>query len=125
MPRGSSPEREHEYEELKAKFKESGRCKGREEQVAARIVNKQRQEYGETKADCPPRRDPEQALARTLAWWRGWSAQCTYTGIERPLVVRSLLTLKSLTYAPTGGIVAAPTTSPPNSSAAIARDEYW
>ncbi len=49
MPRGSSPKREREYEELKEEFKESGRYKGREEEVAARIVNKQRARYGETK----------------------------------------------------------------------------
>ncbi|HEY3328734.1 MAG TPA: hypothetical protein VGK19_01830 [Capsulimonadaceae bacterium] len=49
MPRGSSPKREHEYEELKEEFKDEGRYKGREEEVAARIVNKQRSEHGETK----------------------------------------------------------------------------
>ena len=51
MPRGANPKREREYEELKQKFKNSGRYKGRETQVAARIVNKQRAEYGETKAE--------------------------------------------------------------------------
>ncbi len=51
MPRGASPKREREYEELKDKFHHSGRYKGREEEVAARIVNKQRSEYGETKAE--------------------------------------------------------------------------
>jgi hypothetical protein len=51
MPRGANPKREHEYEELKHKFKEEGRYKGREEEVASRIVNKQRSEYGETKAE--------------------------------------------------------------------------
>jgi hypothetical protein len=49
MPRGSSAKREKEYEELKEEFKESGRYKGREEEVASRIVNKQRLEMGETK----------------------------------------------------------------------------
>lgn len=51
MPRGSNAKREREYEELKHKFEQSGRYKGREEEVAARIVNKQRAEYGETKRD--------------------------------------------------------------------------
>ncbi len=51
MPRGANKKREREYEELKEKFHESGRYKGREEEVAARIVNKQRAEYGETKQD--------------------------------------------------------------------------
>jgi hypothetical protein len=51
VPRGASPKREHEYEELKHKFKASGRYKGREEEVASRIVNKQRAAYGETKGE--------------------------------------------------------------------------
>jgi hypothetical protein len=51
MPRGASPKREKEYEELKDKFHDEGRYKGREEEVAARIVNKQRSEYGETKEE--------------------------------------------------------------------------
>jgi hypothetical protein len=49
MPRGASPKREREYKELKEKFHEEGRYEGREEEVAARIVNKQRAEKGETK----------------------------------------------------------------------------
>ncbi len=49
MPKGVSKKREREYEELKNEFKDEGRYKGREEEVAARIVNKQRAEYGETK----------------------------------------------------------------------------
>ena len=49
MPRGASPKREKEYEELKDKFKRSGEYKGREEEGAARIVNKQRAQHGETK----------------------------------------------------------------------------
>ncbi|SFV16096.1 hypothetical protein [Pseudoduganella namucuonensis] len=49
MPRGASPKREREYNELEEKFEKEGRYKGREEEVAARIVNKQRREQGETK----------------------------------------------------------------------------
>lgn len=49
MPRGASPKREHEYEELKDEFKKEHRYPGREEEVAARIVNKQRADHGETK----------------------------------------------------------------------------
>ncbi|MEU8950024.1 glycoside hydrolase family 15 protein [Streptomyces sp. NPDC048489] len=56
---------------------------------------------------------PEGALARTLAYWEQWAEQCTYRGTYREAVMRSLITLKALTYAPTGGIVAAPTTSLP------------
>jgi len=51
MPRGASQKREKEYEELKDEFKESGRYKGREKEVAARIVNKQRAQQGETKEE--------------------------------------------------------------------------
>jgi hypothetical protein len=51
MPRGASAKREKEYKELKREFKKEGRYRGREEQVAARIVNKQRSRFGETKAE--------------------------------------------------------------------------
>jgi carbohydrate kinase (thermoresistant glucokinase family) len=53
------------------------------------------------------------ALRETESFWRGWSARCSHTGPSREAVQRSLLTLKALTYAETGGIVAAPTTSLP------------
>ena len=48
MPTGASPKREHEYQELKHKFKQEHRYPGREEEVAARVVNQQRAEHGET-----------------------------------------------------------------------------
>ena len=51
MPAGASPKREREYEKLKREFKQEGRYKGREKEVASRIVNKQRSEFGETKAE--------------------------------------------------------------------------
>ncbi len=51
MPRGASPKREREYESLKERFHQEGRYKGREEEVASRIVNKQRKMYGETKEE--------------------------------------------------------------------------
>jgi GH15 family glucan-1,4-alpha-glucosidase len=57
--------------------------------------------------------DPAQSLKETEAWWRQWSRRCTYEGEWRDAVVRSLITLKALTYAPTGGMVAAVTTSLP------------
>jgi hypothetical protein len=49
MPTGASPKREREYKEIKSKLKAEHRYPGREEEVAARIVNKQRAEHGETK----------------------------------------------------------------------------
>ncbi len=57
--------------------------------------------------------DAEKVLGETLSWWEGWSKQCKYDGQHRDLVIRSLIVLKALTYAPSGGIVAAPTTSLP------------
>ncbi len=57
--------------------------------------------------------DPEEALEHTASVWRDWVRQCTYHGRYREAVVRSLITLKALTYAPTGGLVAAVTTSLP------------
>lgn len=57
--------------------------------------------------------DAEHVLETTLAYWRGWASQCTYKGKYQDAVARSLVILKALTYAPTGGIVAAVTTSLP------------
>lgn len=57
--------------------------------------------------------DPLQALSDTEGFWSDWSRTNRYDGPDRKLVQRSLITLKALTYAPTGGIIAAPTTSLP------------
>jgi GH15 family glucan-1,4-alpha-glucosidase len=68
--------------------------------------------------------DPEQALAATESEWREWSERCTYKGPWRAAVVRSLITLKALTYGPTGGIVAAPTTSLPEQRGGVRNWDY-
>jgi GH15 family glucan-1,4-alpha-glucosidase len=57
--------------------------------------------------------DARFAIEDTQLWWEDWSATCTFEGPWRDSVMRSLITLKALTYNPTGGIVAAPTTSLP------------
>ncbi len=57
--------------------------------------------------------DALQALDETQRFWQTWSDRCTYDGPYREAVLRSLITLKALTYAPTGGIIAAATTSLP------------
>ncbi|HSK05936.1 MAG TPA: glycoside hydrolase family 15 protein [Acidimicrobiia bacterium] len=61
----------------------------------------------------PPRIEPGEALETTEKWWQGWSDLSSYHGEWEEAVDRSLITLKALTYVPTGGVVAAPTTSLP------------
>ena len=69
--------------------------------------------YGPSHLPVPDPIDPALALQETKAFWTEWCSHCTYEGDHRALVMRSLITLKALTFAPTGGIVAAPTTSLP------------
>ncbi len=68
--------------------------------------------------------DAEDALFATEEYWAGWSGRCTYDGPWAEVVQRSLLTLKCLTYAPTGGIVAAPTTSLPEALGGVRNWDY-
>ncbi len=68
--------------------------------------------------------DAEFAVKDTLERWREWSARSTYQGEFREAVQRSLITLKALTYAPTGGIVAAPTTSLPERIGGVRNWDY-
>ena len=69
--------------------------------------------HGTSVGSRPAPIDPFAALERTKAFWRQWSDRCPQVGPWTDVVKRSLITLKALTYAPTGGIVAAPTTSLP------------
>ncbi|WP_327091854.1 glycoside hydrolase family 15 protein [Nonomuraea sp. NBC_01738] len=66
----------------------------------------------------------EEQLTETEAMWHEWVAKCTYQGPHREAVVRSLITLKALTYSPTGGIVAAPTTSLPEDLGGVRNWDY-
>lgn len=69
--------------------------------------------YGPSHLLVPKPINPADALQATEDFWTEWCSHCTYAGEHRDLVMRSLITLKALTYGPTGGIVAAPTTSLP------------
>jgi GH15 family glucan-1,4-alpha-glucosidase len=69
--------------------------------------------YGPSHLDVPAPIDPAVALQETEDFWIEWCSHSTYEGEGRDLILRSLITLKALTYGPTGGIVAAPTTSLP------------
>jgi GH15 family glucan-1,4-alpha-glucosidase len=68
--------------------------------------------------------NPEHALGDTTAYWKGWSQKCESYGKWHEAVVRSLITLKGLTYAPTGGIVAAATTSLPEEIGGVRNWDY-
>jgi GH15 family glucan-1,4-alpha-glucosidase len=75
------------------------------------------------------RREPEPvnvdvAIQKTEEWWREWSGRCAFQGKWRDAVLRSLVTLKGLTFLPTGGIVAAPTTSLPELLGGVRNWDY-
>lgn len=72
----------------------------------------------------PPRTNPEESLEQTVAYWRAWSNRCSYRGLYEPLVKRSALALKLLTYGPTGALIAAPTTSVPEAPGGIRNWDY-
>ena len=68
--------------------------------------------------------DADDMITQTEQWWQRWSSRCTYEGPWRDAVLRSLITLKALTYAPTGGIVAAATTSLPEEIGGVRNWDY-
>jgi GH15 family glucan-1,4-alpha-glucosidase len=68
---------------------------------------------GDGQVVCPGAEEAEELFRDTVSYWRRWSARCTYAGRWRELVLRSALTLKLLSFEPTGAIVAAPTCSLP------------
>jgi len=68
--------------------------------------------------------DPDEALRSTEQYWQQWAARTEYEGPYRDAVVRSLITLKALIFAPTGGIVAAPTTSLPEQIGGMRNWDY-
>ena len=72
----------------------------------------------------PARLDPRAALAETESFWTAWTKKCRPPGHCSDAVLRSLITLKALTYWPTGGIVAAPTTSLPECLGGVRNWDY-
>jgi GH15 family glucan-1,4-alpha-glucosidase len=80
--------------------------------------------YAPSHQDVTVRIDPKQALDETERFWKSWSARCTVGGEHAGPVRRSLITLKALTYAPTGGLVAAPTTSLPEKIGGVRNWDY-
>jgi GH15 family glucan-1,4-alpha-glucosidase len=74
--------------------------------------------------DLPKPIDPEQALVDTEQFWRDWTNDCAYEGAYPAAVRTSLVVLKALTYLPTGGIVAAPTTSLPEQIGGVRNWDY-
>jgi GH15 family glucan-1,4-alpha-glucosidase len=80
--------------------------------------------YGASHGPVPPAIDAELALNQTEAYWLKWAEGGTYRGPWAEAVCRSLITLKALTYTPTGGIVASPTTSLPEKSRGARNWDY-
>jgi GH15 family glucan-1,4-alpha-glucosidase len=72
----------------------------------------------------PPPLAPQLALAETESAWRAWSGRSTYKGAHADLVSRSLIVLKAMTYAPSGGIVAAPTAGLPEEIGGVRNWDY-
>src|ERR1700674_5165349 len=94
-------------------------CQGRDLSTVAEFTVTEGQRIPFSLTWFPANEDPPRPVDATFAiqdtelWWTDWVTQCTYEGDYREAVVRSLITLKALTYEPTGGIVAAATTSLP------------
>jgi GH15 family glucan-1,4-alpha-glucosidase len=72
----------------------------------------------------PPVEDADSALARTEAWWLGWSGRCRYEGAYRDEVLTSLIALKAMTSETTGALIAAPTTSLPEEIGGVRNWDY-
>jgi GH15 family glucan-1,4-alpha-glucosidase len=78
----------------------------------------------ESHEEPPEQSDPLELLEETEKFWHDWSSRCHIQGDWHELRLRSLITLKALTYSPTGGIVAAPTTSLPEAIGGVRNWDY-
>jgi GH15 family glucan-1,4-alpha-glucosidase len=74
--------------------------------------------------DLPEPVDPDGSLDDTIAYWNEWADRCTFDGDHHDAVHQSLLVLKALTYEPTGGMVAAATTSLPEHIGGVRNWDY-
>lgn len=79
---------------------------------------------GEPAVIRPFGREAQTGIERSLQWWEAWVAQCPYTGPYRPQVIRSALALKLMTFAPSGAVIAAPTTSLPERIGGVRNWDY-
>jgi GH15 family glucan-1,4-alpha-glucosidase len=80
--------------------------------------------YGVSHLADPAKIDIEQAFNETVAFWEEWAGQLHFEGEHREIVERSLITLKAMTYMPSGGVVAAVTTSLPESLGGVRNWDY-
>jgi GH15 family glucan-1,4-alpha-glucosidase len=86
-----------------------------DERVRLSIVSVRPEVLDYDPPEVPDSNELDRRLEQTLEWWRRWSSRLRFVGPDRPGVMRSAMTLKALTYAPTGAIAAAATTSLPES----------
>jgi len=80
--------------------------------------------YGRSHEEDPEEIDIDEAFKDTVAFWEEWAGQLQFDGEHREIVERSLITLKAMTYLPTGGVVAAVTTSLPESLGGVRNWDY-
>src|SRR5690606_28855307 len=80
--------------------------------------------YGPSHLPPPRPVRPQAALEHTQAFWRRWTSRCAVQGRWAEAIRRSLITLKALTYAPSGGVVAAATTSLPEAVGGVRNWDY-
>jgi GH15 family glucan-1,4-alpha-glucosidase len=110
--RADVPLRDHEFESIAEFSADEGR------RVGFVLTG-----YSSWEAPLPPI-DANESLDETEAWWREWSGRSAYAGGWSEEVERSLITLKAMTYAPTGGLVAAVTTSLPEFLGGVRNWDY-